>query len=331
MLEKLTIPRSSFFMWRGEEGSSKPPPRRYSIPLETIRWAVAAIMLYPSLGGRKLSALLVRHRLCYISPRSLDKIKKQAGAVLLLRALLLRTVFDLGQGDGENLPVRYEFSRPLVCWCMDFTYLIFKKGIVFLSVVLDDCSRKVLAFTVSYVADVWLVLCCYLEAVSRWGKPLILKRDNGAQYKSYLFREVMSRLEQAELPSPPYYAQYNGKVEASIKTIKKLIYERVTHPDPEVEEVNRVAEEVIYEYNEILPHQELGYVTPEDRFVGRQGKVKDSMRRFKREELSKRCRYSTQDIGDFPPVSRYVVECITSNPLKECLNLPKVSDFKGPI
>ena len=73
-------------------------------------------------------------------------------------------------------------DRPNQVWAMDITYLPMKRGFVYLAVVLDWATRRVLSWRLSntLTAD----FCCEAveEAIARFGKPEIFNTDQGSQF-----------------------------------------------------------------------------------------------------------------------------------------------------
>ncbi len=65
---------------------------------------------------------------------------------------------------------------------MDITYIPMAKGWVYLTVVLDWSSRKVLAWRLSISMDVDFCIEAVEEAIARWGKPEIFNTDQGSQF-----------------------------------------------------------------------------------------------------------------------------------------------------
>lgn len=74
---------------------------------------------------------------------------------------------------------------------MDITYIPMAKGWVYLSVVLDWYSRKVLSWRLSISMDVDFCIKAVEEAIARWGKSEIFNTDQGSQFTSQAFTQVL--------------------------------------------------------------------------------------------------------------------------------------------
>jgi putative transposase len=83
-------------------------------------------------------------------------------------------------------------DRPDQVWAMDITYIPMARGFVYLAVVLDWFSRRVLAWRVSIDMSVDFCLEAVEEAIVRYGKPDIFNTDQGSQFTSAAFTGVLA-------------------------------------------------------------------------------------------------------------------------------------------
>ena len=85
-------------------------------------------------------------------------------------------------------------DRPNQVWCADITYIPMAKGFVYLVAVMDWFSRRVLAWRVSITMQTDFCVEALREAMERFGRPVILNTDQGAQFTSADFvRELAGR------------------------------------------------------------------------------------------------------------------------------------------
>lgn len=82
-------------------------------------------------------------------------------------------------------------DRPNQVWSMDITYIPMAKGFVYLAVVMDGFSRRVLAWRVSISMEVDFCLEAVEEALSRHTKPDIFNTDQGSQFSSAAFTGLL--------------------------------------------------------------------------------------------------------------------------------------------
>ena len=89
----------------------------------------------------------------------------------------------------RGLPI----TRSNQVWAMDITYIPMKRGFVYLTVVMDWYSRRVLSYRVSITMDTSFCLDALEEAVEKYGKPEIMNTDQGSQYTSLAFTQYVRR------------------------------------------------------------------------------------------------------------------------------------------
>jgi putative transposase len=74
---------------------------------------------------------------------------------------------------------------------MDITYIPMARGFVYLAVVLDWYSRRVLSWRLSITMEVDFCLDAVEEALARHGKPEIFNTDQGSQFTSAAFTGLL--------------------------------------------------------------------------------------------------------------------------------------------
>jgi len=76
-------------------------------------------------------------------------------------------------------------------WASDITYLPMENGFIYLTVIMDWFSRKVLSWRLSNSMDSSFCVDALEEAIHRYGKPEIFNTDQGSQYTSDAFIDVL--------------------------------------------------------------------------------------------------------------------------------------------
>ena len=82
-------------------------------------------------------------------------------------------------------------DRPNQVWCSDITYIPMRRGFLYLVAVMDWATRKVLAWRVSNTMDVAFCVEALQEALARFGRPEIFNTDQGSQFTSADFTDVL--------------------------------------------------------------------------------------------------------------------------------------------
>jgi putative transposase len=76
-------------------------------------------------------------------------------------------------------------------WATDITYIPMAKGFIYLTVIMDWYSRKVLSWRLSNSMDTSFCIDALEEAIYRYGRPIIFNTDQGSQYTSEAFTQVL--------------------------------------------------------------------------------------------------------------------------------------------
>ena len=83
-------------------------------------------------------------------------------------------------------------DRPDQVWCADITYLPMRRGFLYLVAVMDWASRKVLAWRLSNTMEADFCIEALEEALARHGRPEIFNTDQGSQFTSPRFVDVLT-------------------------------------------------------------------------------------------------------------------------------------------
>jgi putative transposase len=76
-------------------------------------------------------------------------------------------------------------------WASDISYVPLDRGFMYLVVVMDWYSRKILSWRISNTLDSDFCVEALKEALSRYGKPEIFNTDQGAQFTSRDFTQTL--------------------------------------------------------------------------------------------------------------------------------------------
>ncbi len=83
-------------------------------------------------------------------------------------------------------------DRPNHVWATDITYIPMRRGFVYLVAILDWATRKVLAHRVSISMTTDFCVEALEEAIARYGTPEIFNTDQGSQFTSADFTQVLT-------------------------------------------------------------------------------------------------------------------------------------------
>src|SRR3984957_19384951 len=126
---------------------------------------------FPFAGSRMLRGLLVAEG-CKIGRRHVKTLMRRMGIEALYRRPRT-TKPGLGHKIYPYLLRGVEITRPNQVWAMDITYIPMARGFVYLAVVLDWFSRRVLSWRVSITMEAAFCVEALEDALARHGKPEI--------------------------------------------------------------------------------------------------------------------------------------------------------------
>ena len=148
---------------------------------------------------------------------------------------------------------------------MDITYIPMARGFVYLAAVVDWFSRKVLAWRVSITLDTAFCLEAVEEALARYGKPEMFNTDQGSQFTSFAFTDLLKKHDITISMDGKGAWRDNVFVERLWRTIKyEEVYLRAYNTVPEARvSLGRYIDGF---YNAKRPHSSLDRKTPDEAY-----------------------------------------------------------------
>lgn len=133
---------------------------------------------------------------------------------------------------------------------------------MYLCVIIDLFSRKVIAYNISEDINTELTLTTFESAFINRGKPkeLMFHSDQGVQYTSYMFRSFLRDNKVRQSFSTPGSPLDNAVAESFFSSIKKENFRRNFYTS--LAEFQEAVDKYIEFYNDYRPHQRLKYKTP---------------------------------------------------------------------
>lgn len=219
----------------------------------------------PRLGGVKLWRLLNDNGV-RVGRDELFRLLGRYG--LLIKRRKRRAVTTDSKGwarQHPNLVKGLKVSRPNQVWVSDITYVTTRAGFVYLSLVTDACSRRIMGWHAHATLDSGGPLRSLYRAICQVDddglKGLVHHSDRGCQYRSAQYVDTLSckgiKTSMTQDGSP-----YDNAIAERVNGILKQ--EWLDGEDfADLREVREKVEEVVRLYNTRRPHMAIGLNTPE--------------------------------------------------------------------
>jgi transposase InsO family protein len=165
----------------------------------------------------------------------------------------------------NRLNQQFQVDQPDSIWCGDITYLWTQEGWLYLAVMIDLYSRKV----VGWALDSQLKTSLVLEALRMgyWrrkpAKGLIHHSDRGSQYAAHDYQQQLKTFGMIPSMSDKGNCYDNAVVESFFHTLKYDQWEDQVYPTRE-EARQEVVDYIEMYYNSYRLHSSLGYMAPND-------------------------------------------------------------------
>jgi len=228
----------------------------------------------------QITAIQRRSRHRYGSPRVTKALHRRGYQVGENRVAGLMRAHGLGRrlrkrfrsttNSQHSLPVaenllnrEFDVSKANCAWVSDITYISTAKGWMYLCIVIDLYSRKVVGWAMSTRMKTDLVLQALIMAflVRRPSEGLLFHSDRGSQYCSHVFRARLQKYRMKQSMSRRGNCWDNAPAESFFKTLKCELNGHRAFQNRE-EARRAVFEYIEVFYNRERLHSSLGYLTP---------------------------------------------------------------------
>lgn len=260
MCRALDVSESGFFAWKGRPASQR--QRDDMIYLAHIRAAF-------ELSNRTYGSPRMRHELVDeglpIGRRRTARLMRENGLVARQKRRFKRTTDSAHAWPVAPNLLDQDFAAeaPDQKWGADISYIWTAEGWLYLAVLIDLFSRRVVGWAVSDRLKKDLALRALRMALATRHPPsgLIHHSDRGSQYCSIDYQAVLIKHGLLISMSGKGNCYDNAVVETFFKTIKsELIWPVTWQTRPQAE--NAVARYIDGFYNPIRRHSTLGYQSP---------------------------------------------------------------------
>lgn len=242
------LPRSTLYYKPAEETAEN---------LELMRQIDLQYMRTPFYGSRKMTVCL-KQKGFEVNRKRVQRLMQLMGIEAIYAKPNLSAPL-LGHKKYPYLLRGLEISKPNHVWSTDITYLPVKNGFMYLVAVIDWYSRYILSWRLSNTMDASFCVEALEEAFKR-GKPQIFNTDQGSQFTSDSFTNVLEKEGVLISMDGRGRALDNIFIERFWRSLK---YEDIYIYNYEtVLELSEGLKRYVSFYNTERPHQSLGNTTP---------------------------------------------------------------------
>jgi putative transposase len=213
---------------------------------------------YPFAGSRMLRDILRREGYS-IGRKHVGTLMKKVG----IEALYKKPNTSRSHPEHEVYPYllrNMEINRANHVWAADISYIPMKRGFVYLFAVMDWASRRVLSWRLSNTLTTDFCIEAMQEAMHRHGTPEIFNTDQGSQFTSTEFTQLLKANGIAISMDGRGQWRDNVFVERLWKSIK---YEEVYHAYETMGAAKSGIGRYLDFYNSHRPHSALDGNTPD--------------------------------------------------------------------
>jgi putative transposase len=262
MCEALSVSPSGYYAWRSRLAS----PRKIANRALLVDIQRVHAQHQERYGAPRIHAEL-RAAGQTVSRKRVERIMRQHG----IRARAPRRYRVCTTDSKHCLPVaanlleqNFVADQPNQVWLADITYIPTSQGWLYLAVVLDLFTRKVVGWAMREHMRAELTIAALTMAIQRQRPPagLIHHSDRGSQYAAGDYRDILQAAAIIQSMSRKGNCWDNAPMESFFGTLKtELVHDR-EYPDRETARRDLFAYIEGY-YNRRRIHSAIGYITPQ--------------------------------------------------------------------
>ena len=258
----LAISRSGFYAWQRRPASARAQANQRLLD----RMRIVHQQTREAYGARKMWHALVREGLACGRHR-VARLRRLAGIVALRRRRYVRTIQARHAVPAipNRLAQRFAVPAKNRVWAGDLTFIPTRAGWLYVAVLLDLYSRRVVGWAMSEGQSPTVVIEAWLMAwrQRRPAPGLLHHSDQGKQYTASLYQTLLARRGVIPSLSRKGTCYDNAPVESFFSTLKNELVRHRQFQD-QAEARHAIFEYIEGFYNRQRLHQTLGYRSPEE-------------------------------------------------------------------
>ncbi len=216
-------------------------------------------------GYRRVSKEM-RRRGLQVNHKRVQRLMREDNLLAIQpKAFVVTTNSDHNLEVYLNLASRMKLTGINQLWVADITYIRLHREWVFLAVILDAFSRKVVGWELDRTLAARLPIVALQKAIEQRQPPpgVVHHSDRGVQYASSDYVGVLRKHDMLPSMSRPANPYDNASCESFMKTLKREEIYANQYRDLDHLRAN-IAEFIDVYYNRVRLHSALGYTPPDE-------------------------------------------------------------------
>ena len=260
------LDRAGFYRWRVPRQATpvemeiRDQMQRVAVESPGLRWCAGAGRAY---GYRRITAELQQRGFAVNHKRVLRMMREDNLLCVRSRSFVVTTDSRHGLPVYPNLAREIQPTAINQLWVADITYIRLRAEFVYLAVVLDAYSRRVIGWALGRTLEAHLAVEALRMALIERNPPpgLVHHSDRGVQYASLDYTEMLKQHQAIISMSRKGNPYDNAACESFMKTLKYEEVYRNEYRDFQ-EAQARLGEFLDRVYNQKRLHSALGYLPP---------------------------------------------------------------------
>lgn len=170
------------------------------------------------------------------------------------------------EGIVPYLLRNYSVLFPNQVWSIDITYIPMPHGHMYLTAIIDWYSRRLVGHYLSDSLETEYVIHAVKETVKECGVPAIINSDQGSQFTSADYKELLRSLNIRQSMDGRSRWADNIMIERWFRSLKTEQLYPNEYQTPR--ELRQLINQYVDDYNRVRPHEALGYKVPNELYFG---------------------------------------------------------------
>jgi len=264
----LTISRQADLLGINRSSIYRDPPKEKVISDEDLfmmRRIDEIHTAHPTWGYRTITKIIRRDDEILVNRKKIRRMMRVMGIYTIYPKPNLSKRYH-AQYIRPYLLRNLNIERPDQVWGVDITYIRMQKGFMYLFIIIDWYSRRIVDYELSSTLEKSFVLNCLKRALSN-RKPEIINSDQGGHFTNPDYIELLEEAKIKISMDGKGQALDNVRTERFFRTLKyDLIY---INEFETPKGLRKAINSYMHEYNTYRPHSSIGYLCPDQIYYGK--------------------------------------------------------------